>query len=203
MASCSFWVRCLLPPRMATCVHTRHMGLTSWHIPGSGASRGEEGHRTRGKATGQRSKEKGSEVNVHRRSPLRRVSGGQGRGRGSMREASRTWSVLALGCRHTPILSSPQRRGNQGSKAEFRPLALASVGTTLLWSWGIGVPACPQAPGRTSTRGCRGPCSGLWLGVAQHPQQGQGLQPRAVCLEGTRFLPPGERGTDAPFFPSL
>lgn len=82
MASCSFWARRLLPPRTATCVHTRHMGLTSWHIPGSGASRGEEGHRTRGKATGQRSKEKGSEVNVHSRSPLRRVNGGQGRGGG-------------------------------------------------------------------------------------------------------------------------
>lgn len=83
---------------------------------------------------------------------------------GGMQEVSRTRSVLALGCRHTPILSSPQRRKTKAQRQSFDLWLLLLLGQHCFGHGDIGVPACPQAPGRTSTRGRRSPGSGLWWG---------------------------------------
>lgn len=193
MASCSFWARRLLPPRMATCVHTRHMGLTSWHIPGSGASRGEEGHRTRGKATGQRSKEKGSEVNVHSRSPLRRVSGGQGR-RGEHAGSERDMVSVGPGVpsHPNPVLAS--KTENQGSKAEFRPLALAFVGTTLLWSWGHWGSRLSSGPWKDFHSRTQKPMLGVVAGGSSVPPARAGPAAQGSVPRGHQLPAPWREG---------
>lgn len=110
-----------------------------------------------------------------------------------MQGVSGTWSELALGDRHTPILSSPPRRGNQGSKVKFRLWPLAFVVTALLWSWGHRG-SCPSSgPWKDFHSRTQRPTLKGVAGGGPGAQDRRSPQPREACLEDTHLLPPGER----------